>query len=198
VLVEDIYQQTVLGLFVASAALTTAATSGFAMVAHTCTRQPAIRRLLSSLEMPLTIGHDDTKECWALDVRNPRHASLTGVASPEEAFAYYVEPGGAPAVVRPVVGLALGPGSGTKDGPPASSEPGHRWQQRFARRLELCVSHHPPSSLRPATRSSATWDDLLSFARTVRARRRCGKHGKPPPSLERELAAPRWRSSPQV
>ncbi len=69
ILVEDSYQRAGLGLLLVCAALTEAARNGLTRVrAHTMPDNEAIRRLLSSLELPTRRGHDDGKECWTVDL----------------------------------------------------------------------------------------------------------------------------------
>jgi hypothetical protein len=69
VLVEDSYQQAGLGLLVVCAALSEAARNAVGRVkAHLLPDNDGIRRLLSSLDLPLRRGHDDGKECWTVDI----------------------------------------------------------------------------------------------------------------------------------
>lgn len=69
ILVEDSYQRTGLGLLVVCAALSVAAGNGVDRVkAHILPNNDGIRRLMSSLGLPLRYGHDDGKECLTVDI----------------------------------------------------------------------------------------------------------------------------------
>lgn len=60
--------------FAADAALSEAARNGIGRVkAHLLADNDGVRRLLSSLDLPLRRGHDDGKECWTVDI-----SGLTG------------------------------------------------------------------------------------------------------------------------
>lgn len=69
VLVEDSYHRLGLGRVVVMAALIDAAKMGVTTVhAHLLPGNEGIRRLLTSLELPVVHGHDDGKERWSVDI----------------------------------------------------------------------------------------------------------------------------------
>jgi len=68
ILVEDAYQRGGLGRQLIHAALSAAAENGLTRVkCHILLDNQGIRRLLCSLGLPVTRGHDDGKECWTID-----------------------------------------------------------------------------------------------------------------------------------
>lgn len=68
ILVENAYQRGGLGRQLIHAALSAAAENGLTRVkCHILPDNQGIRRLLCSLGLPVTRGHDDGKECWTIE-----------------------------------------------------------------------------------------------------------------------------------
>jgi GNAT superfamily N-acetyltransferase len=81
ILVEDSYQRSGIGIVLVCAALSEAARNGMRHVqCHLLPGNQGIRRLLSSLGLPVTRRHDDGKECWTIDIRGVHGEGSTAVA----------------------------------------------------------------------------------------------------------------------
>nr|WP_240940623.1 GNAT family N-acetyltransferase [Planosporangium flavigriseum] len=74
IFVEDAYHHRGLGRVLVHAVLAEAAGRGIRRAkAHILPDNDRIRRLLTSLDLPLRQGHDDGKVCWTVDISGLAH-----------------------------------------------------------------------------------------------------------------------------